>query len=457
MRFRTWPVVAVALSGLLLLIVVSVVATRNKAHAIYSQLEQLNDHHRRVESRLRRLRGDVHLSGIFVRDYLLDTSRENAAEYRARLAQLRQTNMTALSELADLVGPDEAPRVKNLRTNLTDYWEGFEPLFSWTVAQKLAQSPSFLRKEVLPRRDAVMAIAQDIEAFNNESLNLQRRQVATSQQELRHYLDLVLWMSTLVGVLVAVVAVIRIWFQEQRAEEQRQRTALAEASMRQLSQQLVRTQEEERRKLSRELHDHVGQMLTALRMELGTVERARWAAGELFVQSITESKRLSETMLRTVRDLAMGLRPSMLDDFGLKPALEWLARDFARRCNIRVDLSVEGEFERLPDVHRTCIYRVAQEALTNCVRHARARRVTVTVVDHVDSLTLSIEDDGSGFTPAAPRTGLGLLGLDERVRELGGILTIASSQGHGTILRVTMPVPLSSVATEEAALANLAG
>ena len=75
MRFRTWPVVAVALSGLLLLIVVSVVATRNKAHAIYSQLEQLNDHHRRVESRLRRLRGDVHLSGIFVRDYLLDTSR----------------------------------------------------------------------------------------------------------------------------------------------------------------------------------------------------------------------------------------------------------------------------------------------------------------------------------------------------------------------------------------------
>jgi signal transduction histidine kinase len=456
-RFRTWPVVAVALSGLLLLIVASVVATRNKAHAIYSQLEQLNDHHRRVESRLRRLRGDVHLSGIFVRDYLLDTSRENAAEYRDRLAQLRQTNMTTLSELADLVGPDEAPRVRNLQTNLTDYWEGFEPLFGWTVAQKLAQSPSFLRKEVLPRRDAVMAIAQDIEAFNNESLNLQRRQVATSQQELRHYLDLVLWISTLVGVLVAVAAVIRIWFLERRSEEQRQRTALAEASMRQLSQQLVRTQEEERKKLSRELHDHVGQMLTALRLELGTVERARSVAGALFVQSITESKRLSETMLRTVRDLAMGLRPSMLDDFGLKPALEWLARDFARRCDIRVDLSVEGEFERLPDAHRTCIYRVAQEALTNCVRHARARRVTVTVIDHLNSLSLSVEDDGSGFTPTAPRTGLGLLGLDERVRELGGLLTIVSSQGHGTVLHVTMPVPVSSSPAEEAALADLAG
>jgi signal transduction histidine kinase len=456
-RFRTWPVVAVALSGLLLLIVGSVVATRNKAQAIYSQLEQLNEHHRRVESRLRRLRGDVHMSGIFVRDYLLDTSRENAPEYRERLAQLRQTNMSTLAELADLVGPEEAPRVRNLQANLTNYWEGFEPLFGWTVAQKLAQSPSFLRNEVLPRREAVLAIAQDVEAFNNESLTLQRRQVATNQLELRRYLDLVLWSSTLLGVLVAVAAVIRIGFLERRSEEQRRRMALAEVSMRQLTQQLVRTQEEERRKLSRELHDHVGQMLTALRMELGTVERARWAAGTPFVQSMAESKRLAETMLRTVRDLAMGLRPSMLDDFGLKPALEWLVRDFARRCDIRVDLSVEGELDRLPDAHRTCIYRVVQEALTNCVRHARARRVMVTLVDRQDSLSLSVEDDGCGFMPTAPRAGLGLLGLDERVRELGGHLAIESGQGLGTTLRVTMPVPRSSLSAEQVPLADLAG
>jgi signal transduction histidine kinase len=454
-RFRTWPVVAIALSGLLLLIVASVVATRNKAHAIYSQLEALNDHHRQVESRLRRLRGDVHLSGIFVRDYLLDTSRENAPEYRDRLAQLRETNMRTLSELAALVGRDEAPRVRNLQANLADYWEGFEPLFGWTVAQKLAQSPAFLRKEVLPRRDAVMAIAQEVEAFNNESLNLQRKQVATSQEELRRYLNRVLWVSTLLGVLVAVAAVIRIWLLERRSEEQRRRTALAEGNMRQLSQQLVKTQEEERKNLSRELHDHVGQMLTALRMELGTAERARGGMGPQFGQSIGECKRLSETMLRTVRDLAMGLRPSMLDDFGLKPALEWLVRDFARRCDIRVDLMVDGEFERLPDAHRTCIYRVVQEALTNCVRHARATRVIVTVSDHRTALELVVRDDGVGFVPTGPRTGLGLLGLDERIRELHGRLTIDSAPGLGTTLRVTMPVPAG--VRQEALLEDLAG
>jgi signal transduction histidine kinase len=454
-RFRTWPVVAVALCGLLLLIVGSMIATRNKAQAIYQQLEALNDRHRQVESRLRRLRGDVHLSGIFVRDYLLDTSRENAAEYRQRLAQLRQTNMSTLSELAALVGPDEDTRVRSLRANLTDYWEGFEPLFGWTVAQKLAQSPSFLRREVLPRRNAVMAIAEEIEAFNDDSLGRQRSRVAVNQRELRRYLDVVLWASTLVGLLVAVAAVIRIRVLERRSEVQRQRTAAAESNMRQLSQQLVKTQEAERKNLSRELHDHVGQMLTALRMELGTAERARAAAGAQFARSMAESKHLSETMLRTVRDLAMGLRPSMLDDFGLKPALEWLARDVARRCDLRVDLTVDGELEPLPDAHRTCIYRVVQEALTNCVRHGHASRVTVTLVGRVASLELRVEDDGVGFGPAARRTGLGLLGLDERVRELRGELTIDSQPGHGTRLHVRMPIPVA--APEEGILANLAG
>lgn len=454
-RFRTWPVVAVALCGLLSVVVLSVVAIRTKAQAIYSQLDALNDRHRQVESRLRRLRGDVHASGIFVRDYLLDTSRENAAEYREHLATLRQANMSTLSELAVLVGPEEDARVTSLRANLTDYWEGFEPLFGWTVAQKLAQSPSFLRREVIPRRNAVLGIAQQIESFNNDSLGRQRSDIAVNERELQRYLDLVLWVSTLAGLLVAVTAVLRIRVLEGRSEEQRERAVAAETSMRQLSQQLVKTQEAERKSLSRELHDHVGQMLTALRMELGTAERSRGAAGQQFAQAITESKHLSETMLRTVRDLAMGLRPSMLDDFGLKPALEWLARDVARRCDLRIDLTVDGELEPLPDAHRTCIYRVVQEALTNCVRHARATRVTVAVIGRSTSLELSVEDDGVGADLALPRAGLGLIGLDERVRDLGGRLEIDSRPGQGTALRVIVPVPAR--AREEAVLEGLAG
>ena len=131
------------------------------------------------------------------------------------------------------------------------------------------------------------------------------------------------------------------------------------------------------------------------------------------------------------------------------------ARDVARRCDLRVDLTVDGELEPLPDAHRTCIYRVVQEALTNCVRHGHASRVAVTLVGRPASLDVRVEDDGVGFAPAARRSGLGLLGLDERVRELRGELIIDSQPGHGTRLHVTMPVPAAT--PEEAVLAHLAG
>src|SRR5712692_6223745 len=113
MRFRTWPVAAVGLGSLLLLIAVSMLAASRKAQEIYTQLDQLNTHHHDVDAKLRRLRSDVNLSGIFVRDYLLDVAREHAPEYRERLSEFRQTNMTTLAELRVLAEP-HAERIRNL-------------------------------------------------------------------------------------------------------------------------------------------------------------------------------------------------------------------------------------------------------------------------------------------------------------------------------------------------------
>lgn len=454
MGMRTWPVVGAALAGLLMLIVVTTVATRRKAEAIYSQLEQLTNHHREVDARLRRLRSDVHLSGIFIRDYLLDTSRQNAPEYRSRLADLRDNNMTTLAELRSLIGRDDARRVVGLQNRLEDYWEAFEPLFGWTVTQKVLQSPSFLRREVLPRRDAVMAIAEEIEALNNENLKSQREQIAVRQAEFRRFLDMVVWLSTGLGIIVAVCAVLRIHALERRSEEQHRRTEKTEQEMRRLSQQLVKTQEQDRKTLSRELHDHVGQMLTALRIELGRAERSRAPGNDGFASAIAECKHLTETMMRTVRDIALGLRPSMLDDFGLRPALEWHVRDFARRSGVPVDLTIEGDVDRLPDQHRTCIYRVVQEALTNCARHANATYITVSLCLDADHLDLAVVDNGVGLPSHSVGAGLGLIGLDERVRELGGRLRVEPRAVAGTALRGTIPVP---VIEQEDAVANLVG
>jgi signal transduction histidine kinase len=454
---RTWPVAAAALVGLLLLVVISVLTASRKAQDIYTQLDDLNQRYHQVEIRLRRLRSDIHVSGIFVRDYLLDTSRERAPDYRDRLADFRETNTQTFRELRELTKRrgESTAQLQSLEGKLDEYWQTLDPLFDWTPAEKLNYSAGFLRREVLPRREAVLSIAQEIEALNSATLEAQRAEITGKQAALRRDLYNLLWRSLLLGIIVAITAVIRLRMLERRAEEQRAVAEEAEAQMRQLSHQLVATQEEERKKLSRELHDHVGQVLTALRMELGRIDRLR-SPDDRLARAVGECRQLVDNMVRTVRDLALGLRPSMLDDFGLQPALEWHVRDFTRRYGVAVDLNVSGDLVNLPEQYSTCVYRVTQEALTNCVRHASATRVLVRVSGEAHAIEVAVTDDGIGLDPARRGAGLGLRGIEERVRDLGGTTVIQSAAGTGTKIMIRLPLSRSAL-HEEGKLARAAG
>jgi signal transduction histidine kinase len=460
-------VAAIGLASLLVLVVYSVWIASEKAQAIYTRLDHLNSHHRQVEAKLRRLRSDVHLSGIFVRDYLLDTEREHAEEYQDKLAQFRSANRATLAELQALSEPEDHERIARLKSQLEEYWRAFEPLIDWTIAEKITLSARFLRREVIPRREAVMQIAEEIEQLNNANLAAQGEEVTRQQQSFRDELSGLLWRVLVLGVVLALVFVVRLRVLEERSDRQKHAALDAERHLRELSQQLVAAQEEERRKLSRELHDHVGQMLTALRMELGRVDRISAghsapfdaaqgkpfdAAQSRLATAVAECRQLVDEMVRIVRDLALGLRPSMLDDIGLQPALEWQARDFSRRYGVPVDLEVEGDLDTLTDQHRTCVYRVVQEALTNTIRHARARRVVITVRAGAERLVLSVNDDGVGVDPSVRRNGFGLRGIEERVRELNGTVEMQSAAGRGSTLTIELPL-----ATTEVALARAAG
>jgi signal transduction histidine kinase len=185
-------------------------------------------------------------------------------------------------------------------------------------------------------------------------------------------------------------------------------------------------------------------MLTALRMEMGRLERAHVAGSPAFGATLAEGKALIDRMMRFVRDLAMGLRPSMLDDLGLQPALAWQAREFSRRYNVPVDLHVDGDLEDLPDSHRTCVYRVVQEALTNCAKHSGATEITVAVRRTGDHLDVRVHDNGIGITPSARHRGLGLTGIKERVKEMRGTVTIERDAAGGTVLQASLPVAASN-------------
>jgi len=202
----------------------------------------------------------------------------------------------------------------------------------------------------------------------------------------------------------------------------------------------VQAQEAERRRLARELHDETGQALTSMLLGLAAVERAE-TADEARVAAGALRGLVVET-LQNVRRLAVELRPSALDDFGLEPALRRLGQSVKESGALDVQVETRLGSERLLPEVETAVYRIVQEALTNVVKHAAAARVSIVVTRTPEKVALIIEDDGSGFDPSAARTaGLGLLGMRERVQLLDGSLTIETTPGSGTTLAVELPLP----------------
>ena len=203
---------------------------------------------------------------------------------------------------------------------------------------------------------------------------------------------------------------------------------------------VVMAQELERRRLARELHDETGQALTSILLGLKPVEEA--LAGQPAAASLAELRELVVSALQDVRRLAVELRPAVLDDFGLVPALERLTESFAEQSGIRVDFhSALGE-ARMPTELETALYRVVQEALTNIVKHADATSISVSVVRRVSGVAAVIEDDGAGFDPRAVREdGIGIVGMRERLALLGGRLEIESRKGAGATVVAEVPLP----------------
>jgi signal transduction histidine kinase len=209
-----------------------------------------------------------------------------------------------------------------------------------------------------------------------------------------------------------------------------------------LSRRLVELQENERHNLARELHDQIGQALTAIQINL---QRALAIPNLGEVQTpLFESLHLVDSLVEQTQNLSLGLRPALLDDLGLESALRWLADWQATRAALRVEVSAEDVPKRLDPAIATACFRVAQESLTNVLRHAAADAVRMRLWREDHSLHLLIQDDGCGFDYEAMRRsqlhkGLGLLGMEERVALAGGILEVRSSAGKGTKILARFP------------------
>jgi signal transduction histidine kinase len=437
-RQSIWPVSVFGLGFLLLVIGLSGVANIQETRRINEQILAVEDNYRQVEKLIEAIQSDVSRVAVLRRDRLLDED-GSTAEYPPQLAALRSKIEAYLAQLRILRLQQNGEAFERVETALRAYLN--------TAAAEFQEDPTPRTRSALVQNGfesqniTILAIAEELGKLNEANFSMRRQALNASVKFLQRDIWETILTALILGTVIAGASVFRISTLEQQSAGQQKATEQAERRLRHLSQQLVSSQEQERKALSRELHDEIGQLLTALRMELGNLERARVAVGGEADPHLEQAKKLAESTLRTTRDIAMGLRPAMLDILGLGPALEWQAREFTRRYRIPIQLEIEGDIKDVPDPHRTYLYRIVQEGLTNCARHAQAKNIRVSLEDANGQLTACVEDDGVGFDQhGGVVQGLGLLGMAERVRELCGNLSIQSEPGKGTRIAVTLPL-----------------
>lgn len=405
-----------------------------RSAALQRELIEAQERYAATERLVSDLRADLYRISLDLRDFLLDRDASDSAEVRAEIVEARQRILSSLGELEKSLGAaGEGKSMAALRERVESFFTLLGPPLEWKPEVKLALGGSYVRRVLLGRRAEISLIAGELQTLNYQNLKRSQQRLLEAQQDFRRRLSRLTYSILLLSAFVAVASIWWIFRLEQRARA-------AEREMRDLSQKLVNTQEAERKRLSLELHDQVGQMLTALRMEIANLGRIAAKDPQQFREHLRQAREMAEATMKTVRDLAMGLRPSMLDDLGLGPAIEWAGREFSRVYGIPVDISIEGPLAHLSDSQKTGLFRVVQESLTNVARHAQAKHVAVRLAASNNRLELVVKDDGKGIEPGRHRRGLGLLGMEERVRELGGVFAVHSAPGSGTTVHVEIPL-----------------
>jgi signal transduction histidine kinase len=334
MRNRTWPVVLFGLSCLLVLIAWPGWIMLQRMQRVFVETARVQQRLAVRQTAIQAMNERIHYSSIILRDYLLDSSPLAGPRYEREFAANRREVLRLLAELRETLPANGAGPLQRLADRLELNHATAEPIFAWTPAEKERQGTYFLRTQQRPRRDDLLAISREVAGLSAAAYERQAQAMREEQQSFRAEMRTLIGLALAIGAVVTLGAVWRIRHLEAaRIHSERQ--------LRDLSARLMQAQEEERRNLSRELHDEVGQMLTGLRLELGALDRFR-ADPEQFRTHHHEAKELTEQTMRMVRDLAVGLRPSVLDDLGLAPALQAQVRDFNRRSSCQVQLEISG-------------------------------------------------------------------------------------------------------------------
>lgn len=400
------------------------------------------------------LRADVLACSGIVRDALLDgptgPRRNYSQDLRARLGRTD----TLLDRYAPVLSsPAEHDRLTRVRAEARAFGSGMQEVVARARVES-ADARQVLDSEVLPRRASLLRVIEDLQALNRAAFIQYQADLAGIHGAAERQTWQRLGLALAISLGIAVFATLYAGQLEKRLVSQLDKDARNTRALQDLSTRLLTAQEEERRRIARELHDEVGQALTAVKVELTLAERAAQASGAP-AGLLDAAQSMADGALHTVRDLSHLLHPAVLDDLGLPDAVEGYLREFSTRFRVKAELRQEGMNGRLTPAVEVAAYRMIQEALTNVVKHAEATRCQVTLCRRADRLDIGITDDGVGFLVAeldgaSGRKGLGLIGIRERTLQLGGRVQVESAPRAGTSLRIELPIPPRQPVSEPA-------
>jgi signal transduction histidine kinase len=339
--------------------------------------------------------------------------------------------------------PGERETLGQLKAETQDFWETTLPALRWDTEQRATQARAWLRERVFPKRQLIVSISERVQGLNRAAYDEQQSELGRIYSAMRRRVWETSVAVLLLGIGIAFIVIGYAGRLEAKIREQRLRDRENTQNLQRLSAKLVNAQEEERRSIARELHDEIGQALTAIKVELAVAERALDAQARAR-NLLGEARAITDHALQTVRDLSQLLHPPLIDDLGLAATLDWFLSSFSKRTGVAAELLREGADQRLAPGLEMCLYRITQEALTNVAKHAEAMSCVVRLERLSETVRLTVEDNGKGFDVQQVmarhlRSGLGLLGVQERVSEFAGTFTIDSKPGHGTRLVVELP------------------
>ena len=428
--------------AVILVLILSAVEAYRIQTSVSQQHLEIYRHFVEQDDALTTLRRNLWLASIYVRDYFIDPTHDHGELLTAQLRTMRAENEQALRVL-DLAA-NHRHVVPQIRKSIGDFWAVSEPIPQTMSKATDAEQMAFLQREIVPRRGELYNVLRDLSAADQQRLQNSEGEFAVTRRRATQRLLLMLAISLLLASLVARLSVRHAVNLERKADEHFAQVEQAKGELQQLSARLLEIEEEGRRKLSRELHDEIGQTLALLQIEISHAQALAAGPPAPLKARLERARELAERTVQTIRNISVLLRPALLDDLGLVPALQFQLEDFLRRSGIQCEFIEDGVADHLPDAVKTCVYRVVQEALHNCEKHSGAGKVRVSVRQYPECLVTEIEDDGRGFQIDAHRgTGLGLLGIRERAANAGGTLVIDSAPGRGA--RIALRIPLQPV------------